>query len=437
MANKRGTAKSKISETDLNLKAACTAADVHNKCTNLRASFADDEVKFEELEIKEETPDFEIKSEPPDSDTDEAYGMYENWEGRLFSDGGEINSFEIKEELEESEIKLEPMEIPDFDTNDESLNDSHRSTTLRDVPDESWNKSRVKATQTSDDMKEPRYTYVVRTEKDLKILAGIPSFIVLDKIVDVVKIVSPRLARARGLKLTIADRVVMTLMRLKQAMSYGVLSFFFKCSSGKVCRKIVLRTLDSLSSGLKFALRRPSRDLRSRNFLESSGEHIGDFNCIVNRIEIAVQRPKTLSCRIATRSQYKRYHSIKFLTAVTPCGWICFLSKPYGGRTSHRALFQQSGLTRSLGKNDSIMILKDFPVDDICEDNGIRLVKSLHGEHRNEISNRQHYRNQLNVNRSLRRFRIFNRKLSTSLSLRTEQIVTTLCAIKNLSLLLP
>ena len=71
---------------------------------------------------------------------------------------------------------------------------------------------------------------------------------------------------------------------------------------------------------------------------------------------------------IKTYSDYKKKHdTVKFLTGVTPCGSICFLSQCWGGCVSDKNLTQQSGFFRKLDRdvvlaNYGFTLTEDFAV---------------------------------------------------------------------------
>lgn len=82
-----------------------------------------------------------------------------------------------------------------------------------------------------------------------------------------------------------------------------------------------------------------------------------------------------MCCQIATYSHYKGRNTIKFMTGVSSAGIISFVSKPYGGRISDKAIFEQSGLVENLDENSAIMVDKGFLIDEMCFDRNIKLIR--------------------------------------------------------------
>lgn len=59
-------------------------------------------------------------------------------------------------------------------------------------------------------------------------------------------------------------------------------------------------------------------------------------------------------------SRYKSSYTIKVLVAVTPSGFICFLSKSYGGRTSDTFITNDCGFLSKLEPGDEVLADKGF-----------------------------------------------------------------------------
>lgn len=65
-----------------------------------------------------------------------------------------------------------------------------------------------------------------------------------------------------------------------------------------------------------------------------------------------------------TWSNYKSGFALKFLVGTTPSGFIQFVSKAFGGRSSDTYITANSGLLDYLEPNDLVMADKRFP--NIC-----------------------------------------------------------------------
>ncbi|KAL4104727.1 hypothetical protein QTP88_020009 [Uroleucon formosanum] len=154
---------------------------------------------------------------------------------------------------------------------------------------------------------------MIDTQPKLITMTGIPSFILLNKIL---------------------------FTKLKPDLSFAVLAILFKNISVSSCRQIYLSTIPLLSCFLK--------------------------NCIYwpNCTEITIQKRKCLSCRIKLYSNYKSNYTLKFMLEVSPGGLITFISKAYGGRASDNVIFNQINIVQLMNEHDAIMVDKGFQIDD-------------------------------------------------------------------------
>lgn len=124
-----------------------------------------------------------------------------------------------------------------------------------------------------------------------------------------------------------------------------------------------------LSASLKVAIKFSSRDKISMN-LPKCFEEFEDVRVVLNCTEIFTQQPTNLCCQLLTYSNYKKSQTCKLMTGVTPSGTICYISKAYGGRTSDKAIFNDSSLKPLLERGDPVMVDKGFTIEDICATNG-------------------------------------------------------------------
>lgn len=268
----------------------------------------------------------------------------------------------------------------------------------------------------------------------------IQNFKLFDNIVAAVKIAAPHFNKHISV-LNIRERVLMTFMKLKQNLSYLFLSILFPTVSVRYCSKIICNMLDILSDVLEPCIHFPSRDEILRNIPLCFADY-PDTCIILDCTEIEIQRPKNVCCQITTNSTYKGRYTVKFMTGVTPGGIISFVSRAYGGRASDKAIFEQSLLLQRLEKGVSVMVDKDFLIDELCCDYDVKLIRSPFlkdniqfseddaKQNANIASARVHVER---LNQRLKIFEILGSKMSSCLVPKSEKIMTILCAIVNLS----
>lgn len=154
------------------------------------------------------------------------------------------------------------------------------------------------------------------------------------------------------------------------------MSFLFKVTQS-LCGKIFDEYIQYLSNILRSCIPWPSIE-ECRNNLPSSFKDFADVWIVVDSTEIPIHKPKCLCCRVKTYSHYKGRHTIKIMTAVSPGGLLTFVSKSYGGRSSDKSMFEQSGLIQKLEPYiDKVMADKGSLIEKICEENEIGNVRPI------------------------------------------------------------
>ena len=81
---------------------------------------------------------------------------------------------------------------------------------------------------------------------------------------------------------------------------------------------------------------------------------------ILDCAECEMEAPSALSLNAMTYSDYKGRNTVKVLFAVTPDGYISFVSQAYGGSISDNAITTKSNILDMLDTGDELMADKGF-----------------------------------------------------------------------------
>ena len=81
---------------------------------------------------------------------------------------------------------------------------------------------------------------------------------------------------------------------------------------------------------------------------------------IIDCAEVFIERPKSLSAQVATRSNYKHHSTFRFLVGNTPTRFILFLSPCYGGRANDKFITRDSEFCDLLEKDDEVTADRGF-----------------------------------------------------------------------------
>ncbi|XP_048507072.1 uncharacterized protein LOC125500032 [Athalia rosae] len=235
--------------------------------------------------------------------------------------------------------------------------------------------------------------------------------------------------------------IIMTFMKLKQNMSYALLAILFRSYTPETCGEKFFQMIDLLYTRLKPGIYR----LEKENILKNIPfDFIGFENvcAVIDCTKISIQRPKPLCCQVVTYSRYKSCYTVKFMTPVTPSGLNPSISKPFGGRASDNAIFEQSEIIEKFDKNDDVMTGRGLTVDDYYQKNDVKLISPALLKNRKQfpkveaINGRRIAKARVHVERCDQRIKSFGISLSKmpiGLLYKVEKIFTIICAIANLS----
>lgn len=276
------------------------------------------------------------------------------------------------------------------------------------------------------------------TDKKLNTFTGLNSFKQLEVIENLVQRVHED---KRVRRLLLRDRIILTLMKMKNDMSYVVLSLLFGGVSSSALKTIFYEMLDVLSVVLKPAIRfiEMSTIVKNKPNIFKSFPNV---RVILDCTEIPVSKPKCLCCRIKTYSHYKTAQTVKFMVGISPSGLITFISKAYGGRASDKIIFEQSGILKQLNRGEAVMVDKGFLIDNACAMHGITVIRPPFLRNKKQLSAEQVILNKCiskarvhieRANQRIKIFKILRNRLNWPLIKKIDQIFTIVCAIVNLS----
>ncbi|XP_003243795.1 uncharacterized protein LOC100568499 isoform X2 [Acyrthosiphon pisum] len=208
-------------------------------------------------------------------------------------------------------------------------------------------------------------------KKKLITMTGICSFNALNEIINLHKQYFPD---KRTHRLNLKERIIMVFLKLKQGLSFAILSILFNDLTSETCRSTYILMIPQLAQIMQSLVYWLSKQEILSN-LPFCFDNFNNVRVVLDCTEISVQRPKCLTCRIKCYSNYKSTFTLKFLVGITPGGLISFISKPYGGRSSDKAIFEQSNIIENMQPPDAIMVDKGFLIDDICKKKNISIIR--------------------------------------------------------------
>ncbi|XP_051170554.1 uncharacterized protein LOC127287590 [Leptopilina boulardi] len=243
-------------------------------------------------------------------------------------------------------------------------------------------------------------------------------------------------------KLNLKDQIILTLAKLKLNLSFACLAILFRVSR-QTCRNEFYTMLGLLSACLSPLIRWPPKDEILEN-MPKCFKFFPSTRVIFDGTEIPIQKRKCLKCRIATYSQYKSGHTVKFIVGITPSGLISFVSDSYAGRASDKQIIVESGiLDKLIPDEDSVMCDKGVLIQNECKKRKIKLImpcsKSkivVQFSPQEANLNQKIASARVHVERSIQRLKIFKilkGPLSWDVVSWSPEIMRVICGLVNLS----
>ena len=191
-----------------------------------------------------------------------------------------------------------------------------------------------KSTTSSETQTSPltfRYSEIASNDEAVKFYTGLPTCSVFEQVLaHLLSCSSPTLAvkshTTTNVRLCDADRLLLTLMRLRLGLLVQDLAYRFGISESTVS-DIFLAWIDAMYCSLKFLIKWPDQETCKSNMPQIFKDLYPKARCIIDCSEIFTERPYAYQARAQTYSNYKKHNTVKFLVGITPCGAISFLSK--------------------------------------------------------------------------------------------------------------
>ncbi|XP_067260698.1 uncharacterized protein [Chanodichthys erythropterus] len=260
-----------------------------------------------------------------------------------------------------------------------------------------------KSTKLQEALNKEEFTVNNLSEKQLKYYTGLRSRKLFDWIV---KVVSARQLPYFCEKLSITDKVLLLLMKLRLGLQNKDLAYRFKISADQVT-KIVNIGSSVMADALKFLIVWPEKGAIIRNL------------------------PKA----------FKKTRRYKKTCVIIDCRAVCFLSKCWGGRVSDKELTINSGFLEQLEHGDQVMADRGFLIREelLCRGASLVIPAFTKGKnqlsHKEVIDSRKTANVRIHVERAIgrmKKFRILNTTWELGLVKSADNIVTIIAALVNL-----
>ncbi|XP_061709644.1 uncharacterized protein LOC133519624 isoform X2 [Cydia pomonella] len=169
----------------------------------------------------------------------------------------------------------------------------------------------------------------------------------------------------------LAFHIIICLFKLKNNDSFARMSEEFQMARSTI-RLVFEKNVVVLSTYFQNCIYLPPLSEIKKNLPLAFKIRYSNVQCIIDCFEIQIEKPSDPEKQAQTWSQYKSCNTMKYLIGCTPAGYISFISQGYGGRTSDKAITENSGFVDVLPLNAVIMA-----------DRGFKEIESLKESHQN------------------------------------------------------
>ncbi len=245
----------------------------------------------------------------------------------------------------------------------------------------------------------------------------------------------------RHMRLSLEDQLLATLMRLKVGLFLTDLSDRFSVSVSHMSR--IITTWVFLMEKVLSPLNPPPTIDIINQTLPRQYSKFKNIRFIIDCTELYIETPSNFTAQSLTWSSYKHHNTVKFLVAISPTGFISYVSEAWGGRTSDRTITEKSGFLSLLNKGDLVLADKGFTVGDLINKRGAFLnippfLNSVLGQFTvDEVYQTQNIAEvRIHVERAIGRvkqFHILDPNIPLSLKSSLGTIFKVCCYLSNLS----
>ncbi|XP_030759176.1 uncharacterized protein LOC115884665 [Sitophilus oryzae] len=169
--------------------------------------------------------------------------------------------------------------------------------------------------------------------------------------------------------------IYITLQKIKLAKTFSELGDAFGISESSTST-IFSNHVVIISNFLKGLIIWPSEEKITNQLPLPFRARYSTVQCIIDCLEIEIQKPSDAVKEALTWSEYKKANTIKYLISSTPDGIINYTSGGYGGRTSDAVIVEQSGFLDKLKPGAGVMADRSFKhIENLIDERKCALIR--------------------------------------------------------------
>lgn len=169
--------------------------------------------------------------------------------------------------------------------------------------------------------------------------------------------------------------IIMCLKKIKLNSSFRELSDDFSISP-TYASKIFQKNIPLIASLMRPFLVVLDKDSIRKNLPMAFRHKYYNVSCIIDCLEIEIQKPSKALNQALSWSEYKKANTIKYLVSCTPNGLVNYISPGYGGRITDTCLVESCDFIKCLQPGMCVMADRGFKhVEQYLRKQGVHLVR--------------------------------------------------------------
>lgn len=171
------------------------------------------------------------------------------------------------------------------------------------------------------------------------------------------------------------EYILLCLKKIRLNVTFSELADNFGISLS-FASKLFLTNIPIIASFLKPFIVNIDKKLNKKNLPMSFRHNYHNVSCIIDCLEIDIQKPSKALQQAMTWSDYKKANTVKYLISCTPNGLVNFVSQGFGGRTSDVAVLENCKFLEGLHPGSVILADRGFKhLEQMLNQKGIKLLR--------------------------------------------------------------
>lgn len=171
------------------------------------------------------------------------------------------------------------------------------------------------------------------------------------------------------------EHILLCLKKIRLNCTFSELEDNFGISLS-YASKLFLANIPIISSFLRPFIVNLDKKLIKRNLPIAFRHNYHNVSCIIDCLEIDIQKPSKALHQALTWSEYKKGNTVKYLISCTPNGLVNYVSQGFGGRTSDVTIVENCNFLDGLQQETCILADRGFKhLEQILHGRGIKLLR--------------------------------------------------------------